>query len=304
MHTILGMGTKLYQVDAFTRTPWAGNAAGVVTDADGLTPRQMQAVARELNNSETAFVLRPDAPDHDVRVRFFTPTMEVPTCGHATVAAHYVRAVELGLPTTRVRQRIGIGTLPVDVVREGDDYRIIMTQGPVEICPPLRAAHRAAVLAALGVTPADLDERCPVQIVGTGAAKVLVGLAGRARLHALRPHLAALVRLASTVPNCGVFVFTLDAEPHVTAHARMFAPHLGIPEDPVTGNGNGPLGAYLVHHRLVPVNGRTASLRARQGEAMGRPGTAHIWVDVESGEPRAVRVGGDAVIAFRGTLGW
>lgn len=304
MHTILGMGTKLYQVDAFTRAPWQGNAAGVVTDADGLTPRQMQAVARELNNSETAFLLRPDAPDHDVRVRFFTPTMEVPTCGHATVAAHYVRAVELGLPSTRVWQRSGIGTLPVDVLRERDDYRIVVTQGPVEICPPLRDGRRAAVLAALGVSADDLDPRCPIQIVGTGAAKVVVGLQRRERLHALRPDLNAVARLAQAVPNRGVFVFTLDAEPGLSAHARMFAPHLGIPEDPVTGNGNGPLGAYLVHHRLVPVHGGTTYLRTRQGEAMGRPGTAHVWVDVESGEPRVVRVGGEAVIAFRGELGW
>jgi predicted PhzF superfamily epimerase YddE/YHI9 len=88
----------LYQVDSFTTRPFTGNPAGVVLEAQGMTDAEMLAVARELNNSETAFVLPADAADHDVRVRFFTPTTEVPTCGHATVGAHFARAVEYGQP--------------------------------------------------------------------------------------------------------------------------------------------------------------------------------------------------------------
>lgn len=88
----------VYQVDAFTRERFKGNPAGVVTKAEGLTDAQMQAIARELNNSETAFIFPPDGPDHEVRIRYFTPTMEVPTCGHATISAHYVRAVEKSCP--------------------------------------------------------------------------------------------------------------------------------------------------------------------------------------------------------------
>ena len=85
---------RVYQVDSFTTEKFRGNPAGVVPDADGLSEPEMQVIARELGNPETAFVLSPDGTDHDVRVRFFTPTTEVPSCGHATIAAHYVRAVE------------------------------------------------------------------------------------------------------------------------------------------------------------------------------------------------------------------
>jgi PhzF family phenazine biosynthesis protein len=100
---------RLYQVDAFTTERFQGNPAGVVPNADGLTAAEMQVIARELNNSETAFIHPPDAPDHDVLVRFFTPTTEVPSCGHATIAAHYVRAVENALPSCTVVQKIGAG---------------------------------------------------------------------------------------------------------------------------------------------------------------------------------------------------
>src|SRR5260370_21149929 len=118
---------NVFQVDAFTDRTFAGNPAGVVLGADGLTDRQMQAIARELNNSETAFVLEADADDHDVRIRFFTPTVEVPSCGHATIAAHYVRARRLGLPRCRIWQKIKAGRLPVDVDLRNGDYFIVMT---------------------------------------------------------------------------------------------------------------------------------------------------------------------------------
>ena len=123
---------KIYQVDAFTKTQLRGNPAGVVTNADGLTEKQMQEIARELNNSETAFILSPQSSDHDVWVRFFTPTVEVPSCGHATISAHYARAVEMNLPTCTVVQKIGAGILPVDIKRTNEDYKIVMTQGKIE----------------------------------------------------------------------------------------------------------------------------------------------------------------------------
>jgi len=98
---------------------------------------QMQAIARELNNAETAFILSPTAPDHDVWIRFFTPTTEVPSCGHATISAHYVRALEKKLLPCTIQQRIGIGILPVDIVKDDSGTRIIMTQGNIEISDPV-----------------------------------------------------------------------------------------------------------------------------------------------------------------------
>lgn len=290
----------VYQVDAFTRAPFTGNPAGVVPRAAGLTASQMQAIARELNNSETAFLLPAEGDDHELRIRYFTPTMEVPSCGHATIAAHYVRALEMELDRGRYWHRIEIGTLPVDLERVDGDYRVFMTQRRPEFSAPLPPEPRAALLEALGLASGDLDERGPVQIVDTGHSKVLVPLRGRTRLHALRPDMRALARLGDRLSHRGVFVFTLDAEePGILAHARMFAPHIGIDEDPVTGNGHGPLGAYLAAHDLVPRSGGELYFRARQGEAMGRPGTAHVRVRIEGGRVAEVRVGGDAVAVFR-----
>ncbi|MER7521229.1 PhzF family phenazine biosynthesis isomerase [Streptomyces sp. NPDC126499] len=294
----------LYQVDAFTRTPFSGNPAGVVLTADALTDAQMLAVARELNNSETAFVLRADGTDHDVRVRFFTPTTEVPTCGHATVATHFARAVEYGLPAGSLVQKTGTGLLqPVRIHRDGDRVRIGMRQGAAVFGPELDDAQVGRLLRALGAAPGDLADGGPVQIVSTGHAKVLVELKGRAAVDALRPDPAALSALSREIDTNGFFVFTRDTgEEHLLTWSRMFAPAIGIPEDPVTGNGHGPLGAYLLRHGIVPAADGRLSFTGRQGAAMGRPG--HVRVDVETAADGAllVSISGSAVTAFRAEL--
>jgi PhzF family phenazine biosynthesis protein len=294
---------RIYQVDAFTTEKMLGNPAGVVPDADGLSEPEMQAVARELNNSETAFILSPTADDHEVWVRFFTPTTEVPSCGHATIAAHYVRAIELSLPTCRVGQKIGAGILPVDVVKDGGGYRIVMTQGAIEFEDPLAAASVAEIISAMGLEPGERDERCPVQVVSTGHSKVMVGIRSRTVLDSLTPDLTRLAEISRRIGCNGYYVFTLEpVAGDVLAHGRMFAPAIGIPEDPVTGNANGPLGAYLIRHGLASPSGGRLAFRARQGEALGRPGTVEVEVDVEAGEPRVVRVAGRAVVAFQTEL--
>ncbi|MCZ6767146.1 MAG: PhzF family isomerase [bacterium] len=294
---------KIHQVDAFTSTKFQGNPAGVVSHADGLSETQMQAIARELNNSETAFLLSPTSADHDVWVRFFTPTMEVASCGHATIAAHYVRALENNLPSCTVIQKIGIGILPVEIIRAGDDYRIVMTQGAIEFSEPFPAAKRDAILSALGLAVGDLDERCPVQIVSTGHSKVLIGIRKRATLNSLKPNLARLGVISDLIKCNGYYVFTLDCDTQdVLAHGRMFAPAMGIAEDPVTGNANGPLGAYLVRHRVASGTNGVLSFMARQGEAMGRPGIVEVMVELDGDKPKTVRVGGRAVVAFETTL--
>jgi len=294
---------RLYQVDAFTIEKFKGNPAGVISNADGLTENQMQAIARELNNSETAFILSPSSTDHDVWIRFFTPMTEVPSCGHATISAHYVRALENHLSSCTVVQRIGAGILPVQIIRDNDDYRIVMTQGAIEFSEPFPETERNDILSGLGLKLADLDERCPVQIVSTGHSKVLIGIGDRSTLNSLKPNLTRLAEISGQIKCNGYFVFTLDLDAEdVLAHGRMFAPAIGIPEDPVTGNANGPLGAYLVQHQLVEAETSVFSFKARQGEALGRVGTVEVTVQLDGGRPKTVQVGGAAVVAFRGEL--
>lgn len=291
---------RIYQIDAFTTEKFKGNPAGVVPNADGLTEEQMQAIARELNNSETAFILSPTSSDHEVWIRFFTPATEVPSCGHATISAHYVRALEQNLPSCTVIQKIGIGILPVEVINENNAYKIIMTQGTPEFSEPFPETGRNDILSALDLTHADLDERCPIQIVSTGHSKVLVGIKSRSKLNKLFPDLARLREISRIIHCSGYFVFTLDSDSeNILSHGRMFAPAIGIAEDPVTGNANGPLGTYLAKHQIVEATGNTLCFRAKQGEAIGRPGIVEVAVELENGTPVKVKVGGQAVVAFK-----
>lgn len=294
----------LYQVDAFTVTPFTGNPAGVVLAADGMTDADMLAVARELNNSETAFVLPADAADHDVRVRFFTPTTEVPTCGHATVATHFARAVEYGLPSGSLTQKTGDGLLQrVEIHRDGNRVRIGMHQGVAAFGSELDGGQVDRLLKALGANVRDLADNGPVQVVSTGHSKVLVELRDRAAVDGLRPDPAALTALSHAVGSNGFFVFTRDTGgAHLLTWARMFAPAIGITEDPVTGNGHGPLGAYLVQHGIVPAPDGHLAFTGRQGSAMGRPGTVRVSVEARSDGELLVSIAGDATTAFRAEL--
>lgn len=263
----------------------------------------MQAIARELNNSETAFLLSPTAPDHDVWIRFFTPTTEVPVCGHATIAAHYVRASTKQLPRTTVRHKVGTGIFPIEVLPEGGDYRIVMTQGTPEFGAEIEGGRRAALLHALGVEPGKIDDRAPIQIVSTGHSKVLIPLKSRHDLNALRPDMESLTALSRDIGCNGYFPFTLDSDdPAILTYSRMFAPAIGINEDPVTGNGHGPLGAYLVKYALTAHSPTSLGFIGRQGECVRRPGEVRVEVDIAASQPVGVRVAGNAVIAFQSTL--
>ncbi len=289
---------RVYQIDSFTKERFTGNPAGVVTNADGLTDGQMQSLARELNNSETAFILGSQDDAYDVRLRFFTPTKEVPICGHATIAAHYARARENHLKTTRVWQKTGAGILPVDIVLENGDYRITMTQGKPEIGDPLPGEVRKALTGALGITEQGILQRFPVAIASTGHSKVMIGIKDIGRLHGLAPDMSRLARLSGEIGCNGYYVFTIHRNETPMVHGRMFAPAIGINEDPVTGNANGPLGAYLIHYGLVEHNGSLFAFQAMQGEAIGRAGTMEVQVTIDQNRPKEVRIIGDAVVAF------
>lgn len=290
---------KVYQVDAFTSKKFKGNSAGVVTNAEGLSDHDMQCIARELNNSETVFIFPPDDASHDTKLRYYTPTTEVPSCGHATIAAHYVRAIENQLESGRVIQKIGIGILPVDIVKN-DDYTIWMTQGTIEFSEPLPGKDRDSLLSALGLVEQEVDVRCPIQIVSTGHSKVMIGIKSRSKLNSLSPNMSMLTELSKVIGCNGYYVFVFASHPSdVLTHGRMFAPAIGICEDPVTGNANGPLGAYLVKHGLVDHDNSLFSFTGAQGEAIGRSGTVDVKVKIENGEPVQVTIGGKAVIVFK-----
>lgn len=294
---------NLYQIDSFTKEKFTGNPAGVITNADGLTECEMQKIARELNNSETAFIFSSNSNECDVHIRFFTPTNEVPICGHATIAAHYARAIEKGLDTSKIYHKTGAGILPVDIVKENEDYKIVMTQGKIEFGTIIDGENKKELLTALNITENDLLEDYKIQIVSTGHSKVMIGIKNRETLNAMQPDYGKLSRLSKIIKCNGYYVFTVGSEDSdILIHGRMFAPAIGINEDPVTGNANGPLGAYLVHHNLVKHNNSSFKFKAKQGEAIKRAGIIEVEVKIENEEPVEVKVSGNAVIAFKSEL--
>lgn len=231
----------IYQIDAFTKSKFKGNPAGVVVNADGLSENQMQTIARELNNSETAFLFRPDDNSCDGIIRYFTPTIEVPICGHATIAAMYAKAIEekIGFCVLNIKTKIGV--LPFEIKRSDDTIKVWMTQGSIEIEPSLSQDIQSVLLEYIGILPEDLDRRCPIQIASTGHSKVMIGITGREKLNRLTPDLHQLRELSKIIKCNGYYIFTLNSDDSdILSYGRMFAPAIGISEDPVTGNANGP----------------------------------------------------------------
>ncbi len=293
----------LYQIDAFTKTKFKGNPAGVVVNADGLSEKQMQAIARELNNSETAFLFRPDDDSCDGIIRYFTPTIEVPICGHATIAAMYAKAIEEETGSCVLKMKTNVGVLPFEIVRSGEAIKVWMTQGIIKIDPPMPEDVEQQIVEYLGLVPDDRDTRCPVQIVSAGHSKVMIGITSRNRLNALEPNFQKLAELSSIIHCNGYFVFTLNSDDSdILSYGRMFAPAIGINEDPVTGNANGPLGAYLVHNKLVDTESDILTFKGTQGEAIGREGCVEVSVSIIDGVPSLIRIAGEAVTLFKTSI--
>ena len=314
-------------VDAFAADPLAGNAAGVVPDASGLSESQMRAVARELSVSETAFLFPADGDDADAdrRVRYFTPAQEVDLCGHATIASHAHLFADGAIGAGTHSLATNVGVLEIRVEEEGTVW---MTQGDPEVRRVDADYDRLAD--ALGVPVDALRDasNLPVARATTGLPFLLVPVAFLEPLGHAAPDMAAVEALADDYDAAGVYAFTFDTlDADSTLHARMFAPGTGVPEDPVTGTASGACGAYLREvgafetrsegrddgddeskSEMIPeemmadvdvnvdVDGVPDELRFEQGHFVDRPGHVRVRVGDE------VRVGGRAVTALDGTL--
>jgi PhzF family phenazine biosynthesis protein len=294
---------RLFLVDTFTRKLFCGNPAAVVLDAEQLTDEEMRRIAREVHE-EVAFVLASETPDYDVEVRFFSPKREVSFVGHATVAAHYARAIAHGLPKGRVRQKSGNWTVEVEVTGQAPDLRVTIHQGPAAFGPVVPEERRGPVLDALGISSSSLHPACPMQVLSKANSRLLIGLRSPEMLESLRPDMDALVHLTPHVGADGFLVFAIrpDSEP-LTTEARMFCPVIGIPEDPVSGNAHGMLGVYLLSNGVLAAgeDGK-ARLVGHQGRHVERPGTVEVEVTASGKRATAVSVSGQAVIVYQAEL--
>jgi trans-2,3-dihydro-3-hydroxyanthranilate isomerase len=298
---------RFLQVDVFTERVFGGNPLAVVFEADGLADAEMQAIAREMNCSETTFLLPPTRRNCAARVRIFTPAREIPFAGHPTIGTSWVLAAEKLLPagTTRFNLEEGIG--PVEVTLEGDPARpafLWMRHGEAKFGPEL--TDRAGFARALGLAEADLLPGHPIRTGSTGNTFLYIPLADRAAVDRARLDVPALLAAQGEGQNLGVFVFAPDppggTPGKATVYSRMFAPHTsGIPEDPATGSASGPLGAYLVERRLV-TPAATVDIVSEQGTRMGRPSFLHIRVGTGGGRITDIQVGGSVVPVIDGRL--
>ena len=290
------------RIDVFTSKPFGGNPLAVFLNVSDLTDEQMQQIAKEFNLSEVTFVFPPDKGDNHYKVRIFTPATEMPMAGHPTIGTAFalLREGMISAPGT-VRFEEPIGVIEVTLSQVGDFLLISMQQPNPEFGDVLD--DREAVAAMLSLDPADLLEEQPVQVVSCGVPFLYVPVKSLKVIRRIRPRIDLWERLREEhqIPD-GIFVFTMETElPGSTVHARMFAPGLGISEDPATGAASGPLGAYLVQNGLVKA-GEVTSIISEQGIEMGRPSIIQIRIEREGDRIVDVDVGGRCVFMGTGML--
>jgi trans-2,3-dihydro-3-hydroxyanthranilate isomerase len=267
--------------DVFTNVPLEGNPVAVFTDAAGLSSETMQRAARELNLSETVFLL-PGGEGADARARIFTPSVELPFAGHPVLGTAFVLAERSGADT--VRLQTGSGLIRIALQRRGDALVYGEMQQPI---PTWEAFDQTdELLAALRVTAS----RLPVEVYNNGPRHVFVELTDEAAVAALRPDMGAVAAL-------GEFGVSCFAVGDGRAKTRMFGPGLGVAEDPATGSAAGPLAVHLARH------GRIAWgewIEIRQGAEIGRRSVLHACAEGSAAAVARVTVGGGAVVVARG----
>jgi PhzF family phenazine biosynthesis protein len=289
---------RVFQVDAFTATCFTGNPAGVVLDAAQLSDAEMLAIARELNNGDTAFVLPAESPTEDLRVRFFTPRKEAPFVGHATLAVHAVLRQLEPRPLRRQGGLIGV----VEVRSEGASLSIRQSAPPLGRV--IDEGELDDVLGLLDLRRDQLDSAAPARIAGQASTRLLIGLRDTAALDAVKPRLQALAALSARIGAQGYFLFVRGGSAGgMTTEARMFCPALGIDEDPVSGNAHAMLGVHLRELGLLPGGRERSKFTGAQGRHVGRPGRVDVTVDLGSdGRATSATIAGEAVVVFETQL--
>jgi len=306
---------RLFQLDVFTDQALAGNPLAVFPEAEGLSDEEMLKIAREMNLSETVFVL-PSSDDKALRrLRIYTPTREIPFAGHPVVGTWNLLAREGVVPSpdegsgwARIHHEIGLGVLPVDLeFNEGEIVQVVMTQGKFEIVDEIDDRHDQAELArVIGHDTDAIDETLPIQIISTGLPFLAVPMRSLSDLRRCRVNGSALAEFYTRLGTTGCLVFTRETMEvgAARAHARMFAPADNIPEDPATGSACGSLGGYLIHHHAISVKPKDGVARfvIEQGDFINRPSRINLEVKGATGNIEGVKVGGSSVVVMRGEL--
>jgi trans-2,3-dihydro-3-hydroxyanthranilate isomerase len=325
---------RFVQFDVFTDRAFCGNPLAVFPEAEGISDEHMMQIAREMNLSETVFVLKPvdqrsradnagattanekvAAQDVLRRLRIFTPMREIPFAGHPIVGTWTALAEEGVVPVPddgngwqRIYHEVGIGVLPVDVeFKDGRPAQVVMTQGKFEILAEIDDHQEQAELArALGLAREELDESLPIQTITTGLSCLAVPIRSLADLRDIRVNTSLLAEIYQRHQATGCHAFTRETiEVGASrAHARFFAPADNIPEDPATGSACGALGGYLIHHGALNLESQDGRYKfvIEQGDFIHRPSRINLDVKGAPGQVEEVKVGGSAVLVARGEV--
>ena len=298
-----------YKADVFAEEPFGGNPVAVIPDATDLTEREFQQIAREMNLSETVFVVPPTDPAAIVKLRIFTPTQEIPFAGHPVIGTFFVlgslQKFSLTQPVTRYVFECNIGLFPVELhVVNGQVDNVIMTQpkpqflGTAESIQDLYEVSRA-----LGVNKTAITEtHLPIEVVSTGLPVAIVPVRTLTAVKSIRVDPAGIKEVCEKLGVNGIMVFTpVTVEEWAHVHTRMFAAPIGILEDPATGSASGALGAYLVNNGVVDV-GPTTEVLMEQGYEIDRPSRIMVQVFSDDDAIQEIKVGGQAVMVAEGKL--
>jgi trans-2,3-dihydro-3-hydroxyanthranilate isomerase len=282
-------GHSFYIVDVFAEEKYAGNQLAVFTEAAGLSTDEMQKLANEMHFSETTFVMSNEEHDGGYDVRIFTPEEELPFAGHPTLGTSYVILnMLMKRPADEVTLNLKVGKISVSVDRQKGALWMRQVE-PVF----LRTFDKATVADILGIAPADVDERFPVQEVSTGIPFIIVPLKGQSAVKRARLDPRKLVEYLGEKDSAGVLVFCRETyRPENDLNVRVFTKFASVPEDPATGSGNGCLAAYLVRHRYF--GEPRISVRVEQGCEIGRPSLLFLRSEEKDGSIE-VMVGGRVI---------
>jgi trans-2,3-dihydro-3-hydroxyanthranilate isomerase len=295
---------RYLHLDVFTSTPFQGNQLAVFPQPGNLSTETMQAIAKEMAFSETTFIFGAEKGG-DVKMRIFTPGEELPMAGHPTIGSTFALAIEGTIPRGRERFvfELGVGPTPVSLEWNEEGLSFAWMTQPLPTMGPI-VGDRGPIAAAIGLDERSLALDLPVQVVSCGVPFLFVPVATRSAVDAVTIDRRALVRACSAagIDELPVFFFTTEAGADGSAaYSRMLAPGFGIAEDPATGGASGPLGSYLLHHRVVSPE-QAREMVSLQGVAMGRPSQIHISIDGTPERITRVRVGGRSVLVGRGEL--
>lgn len=300
---------QYYQADVFTDVPFGGNPLAVFPSACDLTEREFQQIAREMNLSETVFVLPSTNPKASAKLRIFTPEREIPFAGHPVIGTFYVLAIlkkiALQEPVTRVSYECNLGVFPLElIVLRGQIDQVIMSQPSpefIEVMNPSEIVYDVAK--ALSLQKSMVPEALfPLEIVSTGLPVLIVPIKSLTAVRSIEVNHSALLDLCGRIGVNGIMVFsTMTVEENSTVHARMFADPIGIPEDPATGSASGALGAYLVKNGVVDV-GPTTEMVIEQGYEIDRPSRILVQVYSDDDVIQDIKVGGQVILVAEGKL--